>query len=53
VADVLTTRVDGSHATVAATRWTSERTAALAARLDADVEVESLALEDIFLELHR
>jgi ABC-2 type transport system ATP-binding protein len=53
VADVLTTRVDGSHATVAATHWTSERTAALAARLDADVEVESLALEDIFLELHR
>ncbi len=53
VPDALTSRVDGSRATVAATHWTSERTAALAARLDADVEVESLALEDIFLELHR
>ena len=53
VPDTLTSRVDGSHATVAASGWTSERTAALAARLDADVEVESLALEDFFLELHR
>jgi ABC-2 type transport system ATP-binding protein len=53
VPDALTSRVDGSRATVAATHWTSERTAALAALLDADVEVESLALEDIFLELHR
>ena len=53
VPDALTSRVDGSHAIVAATHWTSERTSALAAKLDADVEVESLALEDIFLELHR
>jgi len=53
VPDALASRGDGSRATVAAAHWTSERTAALAARLDADVEVESLALEDIFLELHR
>jgi len=53
VPDALKSRVDGCRATVAATDWTSERTAALAARLDADLEVESLALEDIFLELHR
>ncbi len=53
VPDALTSRVDGFRATVAATDWTSQRTAALAARLDADLEVESLALEDIFLELHR
>jgi ABC-2 type transport system ATP-binding protein len=53
VPDALTSRGDGARATVAATHWTSGRTAALAARLDADVEVESLALEDIFLELHR
>ncbi len=53
VPDALTSRVDGSCATVAATRWTSERAAALELRLDAELEVESLALEDIFLELHR
>jgi ABC-2 type transport system ATP-binding protein len=53
VPDALTSRVEGSRATVAATHWTSERGTALAARLDADLEVESLALEDIFLELHR
>jgi len=53
VPDALTSRVDGSRATVAATHWTSERSAAVAAHLDADLEVESLALEDIFLELHR
>ena len=53
VPDALASRVEGSRATVAAAHWTSERAAALAARLDADLEVESLALEDIFLELHR
>jgi len=53
VPDALTSRIDGTRATVAATHWTSERTAAVAAHLDADLEVESLALEDIFLELHR
>jgi ABC-2 type transport system ATP-binding protein len=53
VPDALASRVEGSHATVAAAHWTSERAEALASRLDADLEVESLALEDIFLELHR
>jgi ABC-2 type transport system ATP-binding protein len=53
VPDALTARVDGARATVAATRWTSERASALATRLDADVEVENLGLEDIFLELHK
>lgn len=53
VPDALTSRVDGARATVAATHWTSERTAAVASHLDADLEVENLALEDIFLELHR
>jgi len=53
VPDALTSRIDGAHATVAATRWTGERATALAARLDADVDVENLGLEDIFLELHR
>jgi ABC-2 type transport system ATP-binding protein len=49
----LTTRIEGPRATVAATHWTSEREPALAAQLDADLEVESLGLEEIFLELHR
>src|SRR5262252_7547467 len=53
VPDALTSRIDGSRATVAATHWTSERAVALAARLEAELEVENLALEDIFLELHR
>jgi ABC-2 type transport system ATP-binding protein len=53
VPHALTTRIDGPRATIAATHWTSERRTALAAQLDADLEVESLGLEDIFLELHR
>jgi ABC-2 type transport system ATP-binding protein len=53
VPDALASRIDGARATVAAARWTAERATALAARLEADVEVESLGLEDIFLELHK
>ncbi|HEX5047487.1 MAG TPA: ABC transporter ATP-binding protein [Gammaproteobacteria bacterium] len=53
VPNALSSRVDGAHATVAAASWDSSQSAALAARLDADLEVESLGLEEIFVELHR
>jgi ABC-2 type transport system ATP-binding protein len=49
----ISSRVDGSHATVAATHWQPAQHAALAERLGADLEVESLGLEDIFVELHK
>ena len=45
-------RIEGQHATVTVTHWAPEQRAALAERLAAEVEVEPLALEDIFLELH-
>lgn len=53
VPNALSSRVDGVHATVAAASWTGAETSALATRLDADLEVESLSLEEIFVELHR
>lgn len=49
----MSSRIDGRHATVAVTHWRHEQTALLAADLDADLEVENLGLEDIFVELHR
>ena len=45
-------RIEGPYATVTVTHWAPEQRAALAERLAAEVEVEPLALEDIFLELH-
>ncbi|HEX9473001.1 MAG TPA: ABC transporter ATP-binding protein [Steroidobacteraceae bacterium] len=45
-------RIEGQHATVTVTHWAPEQRAALAERLAAEIEVEPLALEDIFLELH-
>jgi ABC-2 type transport system ATP-binding protein len=53
VPDALSTRIDGVRATVAAAHWTSERATGLATQLDADLEIESLGLEDIFLEFHK
>jgi ABC-2 type transport system ATP-binding protein len=51
--NALSSRVNGANATVAAMSWNSDSAASIAARLAADVEVENLSLEEIFVELHR
>ncbi len=53
VPNAISSRVEGMRATVAAANWTEQRGTQVAARLDADLEVESLGLEEIFVELHR
>lgn len=53
IPDVVSCRADGTHATVVVRRWDGSKTQDMARRLGADVEVESLSLEDIFVELHR
>jgi ABC-2 type transport system ATP-binding protein len=53
VANTLHEHVDGSSATISVTGWRSELREPLAARLGAQIEVEPLDLEDIFLEMHR
>jgi ABC-2 type transport system ATP-binding protein len=53
VPDALTARVDGNVAQVTVASWQPASADALAQRLDAAVEVEPLALEEIFVELHR
>jgi ABC-2 type transport system ATP-binding protein len=53
VPHAISSRVDGTRATVAAAHWRHDQSAALAQRLDADLEVESLGLEEIFVELHK
>jgi ABC-2 type transport system ATP-binding protein len=53
VPNALATRVDGTVAQVTVASWRPESMAALGQRFEASIEVESLALEEIFLELHR
>jgi ABC-2 type transport system ATP-binding protein len=53
VPNALSSRVNGAQATVAAASWDDRAAGPLAARLDADLEVETLSLEEIFVELHR
>ncbi|HET7132758.1 MAG TPA: ABC transporter ATP-binding protein, partial [Gammaproteobacteria bacterium] len=53
VPNALSSRVNGARATVAAASWDGRAAGPLAARLDADLEVETLSLEEIFVELHR
>ena len=43
----------GNSATATVAQWQPALADALAKQLDADVDVEALGLEDIFLELHR
>jgi ABC-2 type transport system ATP-binding protein len=45
--------VNGNTATVSVKEWNPDEKSALAARLQADIEVEPLGLEDIFMELHQ
>jgi ABC-2 type transport system ATP-binding protein len=49
----LTYRVEGNRATIAVADWNPARRDALAAELKADVDVEPLGLEEIFIELHK
>jgi len=46
-------QVEGSGATVSVSHWRAASREPLAARLGAEIEVEPLDLEDIFLEMHR
>ena len=52
IPNVLSERVDGGRAQVVVTHWDDSHRSLLARRLNADIVVESLSLEDIFLELH-
>jgi ABC-2 type transport system ATP-binding protein len=49
----LACRVEGNRATVAVAEWSAAKRDALAKELEADVEVEPLGLEEIFIELHK
>ena len=53
VANALSLQRNGSTATVVVRDWSVELHGDMAERLDAEIEVEPLTLEDIFLELHR
>jgi ABC-2 type transport system ATP-binding protein len=53
VPNALSSQRNGSTATVVVRDWSAELQGDLAERLDAEIEVEPLTLEDIFLELHR
>jgi ABC-2 type transport system ATP-binding protein len=46
-------RVDGNTATISVSRWRAEEARSLATLFHAEIEVEPLDLEDIFLEMHR
>jgi ABC-2 type transport system ATP-binding protein len=49
----LASRVEGNRATVAVAHWSSVQRDALAEELKADIDVEPLGLEEIFIELHK
>jgi ABC-2 type transport system ATP-binding protein len=53
IPNVLKLKRSGTTATAIVMEWGPDIEAALSAELDAELEVEHLALEDIFLELHR
>jgi ABC-2 type transport system ATP-binding protein len=46
-------RVEGQAATITVSRWQPEEAKSIATRLHAEMELEPLDLEDIFLELNR
>jgi ABC-2 type transport system ATP-binding protein len=52
-ADVFSQRRDGNYLTAVVGKWSDARRDEIEAALDTKVEVETLGLEDIFLELHR
>jgi ABC-2 type transport system ATP-binding protein len=53
VPHALASRTDGASAIVTVSEWQPEDRDGLARALDADIEVERLGLEEIFVELHR
>ena len=53
IPNALSLERNGTSATAVVRDWTDELHRDVRARLDAQLEIESLALEDIFLELHR
>jgi ABC-2 type transport system ATP-binding protein len=53
IPNALSLQVDATAATAVVRDWDSELHESLRARLDAEIEIEPLGLEDIFLELHR
>jgi ABC-2 type transport system ATP-binding protein len=52
LADCLSQRVAGERASAVVTQWTGRQLAQLQETLDAEIAVEPLGLEDIFVELH-
>jgi ABC-2 type transport system ATP-binding protein len=52
IQDTLSMRNDGVRATAVVSRWDAAVEAELSRRLDAEITVENLGLEDIFVELH-
>ena len=53
IPNVLKLKRNGTTATAIVKDWGPEVETTLSMKLEAEVEVEHLALEDIFLELHR
>jgi ABC-2 type transport system ATP-binding protein len=53
VPNLLASRIDGRQAVLSVSGWDPAAEEPLARQLDADVDVEPLGLEEIFLELHR
>jgi len=53
IPNALSVQRNGSTATAVVRCWSADLHGDVAERLDADLEVEQLTLEDIFLELHR
>jgi ABC-2 type transport system ATP-binding protein len=53
IPNTLRESVDGNSATVSVKEWNADEKPTLAARLQSDIEVEPLGLEDIFMELHQ
>ena len=53
VTHTLHEQVDGNTATISVSRWRADEAPSLARRFNAEIEVEPLDLEDIFLEMHR
>ncbi len=53
IANALTSHVQGGYATAAVTQWNTDERERIASRFQADVEVEPLGLEEIFIELHQ
>jgi hypothetical protein len=45
--------VQGGYATAAVTQWNPDERERIAGRFHADVEIEPLGLEEIFIELHQ